>query len=183
MDKKLQGKLVLSDEMTQYAAIDRLKGKLIVSCQAEKHEPLYPAACMLAMVESVINGGAEGLRMAGGYHIREARKSTNLPIIGLTKPEKIPPNYKELVYITPCFSDAEGLRASGADIIAIDGTQRNRPAETLEELVDLIHSKLNCPVMADISTFEEGVYANDCNRDWWCLWPIERVNVPQQSNQ
>ncbi|VVA41662.1 PREDICTED: ubiquitin-like-specific, partial [Prunus dulcis] len=30
--------------------------------------------------------------------------------------------------------------------------------------------------------YEEGVYANNCSRDWWCPWPIERVDVPQQSN-
>ncbi|BBN68936.1 hypothetical protein Prudu_651S000100 [Prunus dulcis] len=31
--------------------------------------------------------------------------------------------------------------------------------------------------------YEEGVYANNCSRDWWCPWPIERVDVPQQSNE
>ncbi|BBG96661.1 hypothetical protein Prudu_005524 [Prunus dulcis] len=30
--------------------------------------------------------------------------------------------------------------------------------------------------------YEEGVYTNDCNRDWWCRWPIERVDVPQQGD-
>ncbi|KAI5324741.1 hypothetical protein L3X38_033814 [Prunus dulcis] len=34
-----------------------------------------------------------------------------------------------------------------------------------------------------IDFYEEGFYANDCSRDWWCPWPIERVDVPQQSNQ
>ncbi|KAI5327394.1 hypothetical protein L3X38_026790 [Prunus dulcis] len=31
--------------------------------------------------------------------------------------------------------------------------------------------------------YEKGVYANNCSRDWWCPWPIERVDVPQQSNE
>ncbi|CAL2255649.1 unnamed protein product [Prunus armeniaca] len=31
--------------------------------------------------------------------------------------------------------------------------------------------------------YEEGVYANECTRDWWCPWPIHRVDVPQQANQ
>ncbi|CAL8078153.1 unnamed protein product [Prunus armeniaca] len=30
--------------------------------------------------------------------------------------------------------------------------------------------------------YEEGVYANECTRDWWCPWPIHRVDVPQQAN-
>ncbi|XP_034223750.1 uncharacterized protein LOC117633975 [Prunus dulcis] len=34
-----------------------------------------------------------------------------------------------------------------------------------------------------IDFYEEGVYANNCSRDWWCPWPIERVDVPQQSNE
>ncbi|CAL8162340.1 unnamed protein product [Prunus armeniaca] len=31
--------------------------------------------------------------------------------------------------------------------------------------------------------YEEGVYANECTRDWWCPWPIHHVDVPQQANQ
>ncbi|CAL9001175.1 unnamed protein product [Prunus brigantina] len=31
--------------------------------------------------------------------------------------------------------------------------------------------------------YEECVYANECTRDWWCPWPIHRVDVPQQANQ
>ncbi|CAL8175228.1 unnamed protein product [Prunus armeniaca] len=31
--------------------------------------------------------------------------------------------------------------------------------------------------------YEEGVYANECTRDWWCPWPIHRVDVPQQAIQ
>ncbi|XP_020412953.1 uncharacterized protein LOC109947404 [Prunus persica] len=34
-----------------------------------------------------------------------------------------------------------------------------------------------------IDFYEEGVYVNNCSRDWWCPWPIERVDVPQQSNE
>ncbi|KAI5327739.1 hypothetical protein L3X38_027135 [Prunus dulcis] len=34
-----------------------------------------------------------------------------------------------------------------------------------------------------IDFYEEGVYANNCTRDWWCPWPIDLVDVPQQSNE
>ncbi|KAI5341889.1 hypothetical protein L3X38_009764 [Prunus dulcis] len=34
-----------------------------------------------------------------------------------------------------------------------------------------------------IDFYEDGVYANNCTRDWWCPWPIDRVDVPQQSNE
>jgi N-acylglucosamine-6-phosphate 2-epimerase len=114
---------------------------------------------MIAMVKSVINGGAGGLRLAGEYHIKAIRDITNLPIIGITKPNKIPVNFKEIVYITPDFTNARKVKNAGADIIAIDATMREHPEETLEELINIIHKDLNCPVMADISTLQEGLNA------------------------
>ena len=78
--------------------INKLKGKIIVSSQAMPGEPFYDETCMQAMMQSVINGGAAGLRVAGARDVRNAKKLTNVPVIGITKPEKIPANYKELVY-------------------------------------------------------------------------------------
>ena len=43
---------------------------------------------------------------------------------------------------------------------------------------DIVKEELNT-----IDFYEEGVYANNYSRDWWCPWPIERVDVPQQSNE
>ncbi|KAI5345954.1 hypothetical protein L3X38_013831 [Prunus dulcis] len=50
-----------------------------------------------------------------------------------------------------------------------------------EELAPLSITLPN--LLNTIDFYEEGVYANNCSRDWWCPWPIERVDVPQQSNQ
>ncbi|CAL2241528.1 unnamed protein product [Prunus armeniaca] len=56
------------------------------------------------------------------------------------------------------------------------------PDEMLNE--ELAPLSITIPnLLNTIDFYEEGVYANDCSRDWWCLWPIERVDVPQQSNQ
>ncbi|KAI5351724.1 hypothetical protein L3X38_004615 [Prunus dulcis] len=56
------------------------------------------------------------------------------------------------------------------------------PDEILkEELAPLSITISN--LLNTIDFYEEGVYTNDCSRDWWCPWPIERVDVPQQSNQ
>jgi N-acylglucosamine-6-phosphate 2-epimerase len=64
------------------------------------------------------------------------------------------------VYITPTFSAAEAIAAAGADVIAIDATWRQRPdGESLTEIVSRIKNELKLPVMADISTFEEGLNA------------------------
>ncbi|CAL8087033.1 unnamed protein product [Prunus armeniaca] len=56
------------------------------------------------------------------------------------------------------------------------------PYEILKE--ELASLSITIPnLLNTIDFYEEGVYANDCSRDWWCPWSIERVNVPQQSNQ
>ncbi|BBN68268.1 hypothetical protein Prudu_356S000100 [Prunus dulcis] len=56
------------------------------------------------------------------------------------------------------------------------------PDEILKE--ELAPLSITIPnLLNTIDFYEEGVYANNCSRDWWCLWPIERVDVPQQSNQ
>ncbi|MEW5820497.1 MAG: N-acetylmannosamine-6-phosphate 2-epimerase [Cyanobacteriota bacterium] len=140
-----------------YSIIEKLRNKIIVSCQASANEPFYADECMIAMVKSVIIGGAGALRLAGARHIKAVKSISGLPVIGITKPEVIPDNYKEIVYITPAFEDAKSIRDAGCDIIAIDSTERKRPRENLKELIDLIHNKLQCPVMADISTYEEGI--------------------------
>ena len=144
--------------------IERLKHKLIISVQAAKDEPLYEEAALTAMMKSVINGGAAGLRLAGARDIRNAKKFFKVPVIGLSKPDKLPDNWKEIVYITPELKDAERLIKAGADIIALDGTMRPRPKESLKEILDYIKSE-NKPAMADISNFEEGVKARELGFD------------------
>ena len=135
--------------------IDDLKGKIIVSCQAMSGEPLYEENCMLAMMSSVVNGGAAGLRVAGGRDVRNAKKYFNLPVIGLTKPEKLPENWREVVYITPTIKGVDDLIDAGADIIAFDGTLRERKSG-LNDYIIRIHSSGRL-AMADISTLDEGV--------------------------
>lgn len=136
--------------------LDILKGKIIVSCQAMPDEPLYKEECMLGMMASVINGGASGLRVAGTRDVKNA-KTFGVPVIGLTKPNKLPDNWKEVVYITPSLDEVNELIDAGADIIAFDGTSRPRKNNcTLLDIINRIHiaGKL---AMADISTLEEGL--------------------------
>ncbi len=136
--------------------IEELKGKVVVSSQAMPDEPLYKEDCMLAMMASVVNGGAGGLRVAGARDVRNAKKHFNIPVIGLTKPEKLPENWKEIVYITPGLKEVQALIDAGADVIAFDGTSREHDNCTLEEIIKLIH-KFDRLAMADISTVEEGI--------------------------
>lgn len=134
--------------------IKKLKGKVIISCQASFGEPFYQEDAMLAMMHSIVNGGAEGLRLAGARDIKNAKKLFNLPVIGITKPDIIPKNYAELVYITPTIEDAHLVIDAGADIVAFDGTSRPRK-DSLIDMVNFIKREGRLS-MADISTYQEG---------------------------
>lgn len=133
-----------------------LKNKIIVSVQAMPDEPLYEESAMLAMIQSVINGGAGALRLAGARDIKNVKKLyPKLPVIGITKPDKIPENFMDVVYITPTIADVQKIIDAGADIVAFDATMRPRPNnETLKDIIECIksHGKL---AMADIATYEE----------------------------
>lgn len=145
--------------------LNRIKGTVVISVQAMPNEPLYLEQCMIGMMKSVVNGGAGALRLAGARDVKNAKKLFNLPIIGLTKPNIIPKNYKELVYITPNIKDVIELVEAGADVIATDATQRKRPNnEKLQDLIKYIHINKRL-AMADISTLEEGLNAKDLGAD------------------
>ena len=143
----------------------KLKGVVVVSVQAMPTEPLYLEKCMIAMMKSVVNGGAGALRVAGARDVKNAKQLFNIPVIGLTKPSQIPKNWKEIVYITPTVKDVIELVEAGADIVAFDGTQRPRPnGEKLEDLIRYIHVNKRL-AMADISTVEEGIKAKEAGAD------------------
>lgn len=145
--------------------INRLKGKVVVSVQAMPSEPLYLEKCMVAMMKSVIKGGAGALRVAGARDVKNAKRLFEVPVIGLTKPDIIPANWQEIVYITPTLKEVIELVEAGADIIAFDGTMRPRPnGAKLEEIIKYI--KINKKIsMADISTLEEAQNAEKLGAD------------------
>jgi N-acylglucosamine-6-phosphate 2-epimerase len=148
--------------------VERLQGVLVVSCQAAEGEPLCHPSHILALSLSAITGGAGGLRLEGGQNIEVVRPFTRLPIIGLSKNDEIPESERlNNVYITGTFEEAEELAEAGADIIALDATPRKRPNNVkLETLIERIHKDLNKPVLADISTYEEGLEAAKMGADF-----------------
>ena len=143
--------------------LKQLKNKIIVSVQAMPDEPFYKEDCMLAMMQSVVNGGAGGLRVAGIRDVKNAKKFFKVPVIGITKPDKLLENWQEVVYITPTLSDVEKLIDVGADIIAFDGTLRSRECP-LEVMIEKIHAAKRL-AMADIATYEEGLNCAGVNVD------------------
>lgn len=144
-----------------------LRDGLIVSCQAPADSPLAEPRIIAAMAIAAIAQGAVAVRINTPAHIQAVRKlqkqshQPHLPIIGLWK--QVLGDYP--VYITPRFADAAAVALAGADIIALDATERSRP-EPLKPLIERIHTELKKPVMADIDTLgaaKEAVAAGaDC---------------------
>ncbi|MCX7918462.1 MAG: N-acetylmannosamine-6-phosphate 2-epimerase [bacterium] len=142
--------------------LEKLKGGLIVSCQARPDEPFYGSQYMALFAKSAELGGAVGIRANTPADIQAIRQTVSLPIIGLYKIQT--PGFD--VYITPSKQAAEQVAAAGADIIAIDATLRSRASgESVKEIIEYIHRTLNKLVMADISTLEEGVAAEQSGAD------------------
>lgn len=149
------------------AVLEKLKNGVIVSVQASQGEPLDRPEYLCAMAEAALNGGACGMRMAQPRNIRYFReRHPEVPVIGITKPEKIPNNAVELVYITPTFSEIASI-ADCCDIAALDATLRPRPnGETLAEIVDKVRAAFPALLlMADIATLEEGLNAEKLGFD------------------
>ncbi|MCY3979352.1 MAG: N-acetylmannosamine-6-phosphate 2-epimerase [Chloroflexi bacterium] len=127
-----------------------VKGKLIVSCQALEDEPLHGAAVMAKMALAAKIGGAAAIRANGPADIGAIKQMVDLPVIGLYK------QGGSGVYITPTFAAAAEIAEAGADIIALDCTDRPRPdGASVCELIERIQRELRLPAFADVSTLAE----------------------------
>jgi N-acylglucosamine-6-phosphate 2-epimerase len=143
--------------------IQILKNGLIVSCQAPSDSPLHHPLVIAAMAQASINQGAVAVRIDSPAHIEAVRRQNPTTIIiGLWKQQL--PDCE--VYITPQFTHAARVADAGADIIAIDATQRHRPeGETVETIIAQIHSELGKLVMADVDTIENAIAAKQAGAD------------------
>lgn len=143
--------------------LKQLQSNLIVSCQAPKDSPLYHPDMIATIAQACVNRGAKGLRIDTPTHIKAVRKLLpNIPIIGLWKQTEL----NSEVYITPRFEDAVAVSEAGADIIAIDATERVRPNdEQMPEIVSQIQQKLGRLVMADIDTLENAIASYNAGVD------------------
>ena len=145
---------------------DRLKGALVVSCQASPGNALDDTDTICRIARDALKNGATGLRINSPEHIAAIRRYTDVPIIGIQK------RYRDgQLFITPDFDSASGLAAAGASIIALDCTGRTNGHAwsrdtSFQELIESIHDKLSLPVMADIATLDEARAAAAAGADF-----------------
>lgn len=141
----------------------KVKNKLIVSVQALEDEPLHSSFIMGRMARAVTQSGASGIRANTIEDIKEIKKESNLPIIGIIKK-----NYEgSEVYITPTKKEIKELINIGVDVVALDARNLKRLKEnSLDELLKfgrkISHSTL---FMADCSNLEEAIFANKLGFD------------------
>nr|BFE84249.1 hypothetical protein GCM10020093_068500 [Planobispora longispora] len=137
-----------------------LRGRLVVSCQAYPGEPMRHPDTMRRVAQAVAAGGAAGIRAQGLEDLRLIRAALDLPLIGLWK------DGDGDVFITPTLDHALAVAGTGADVVALDATGRPRPdGRTLAEIVRAVHERTGRLVMADVSTYEEGVAAAEAGAD------------------
>jgi N-acylglucosamine-6-phosphate 2-epimerase len=141
--------------------LDRLRGRLIVSCQALPESPLRDPAMIAALAQCAERGGAAGVRVDGPDDVAAVRRAVAIPIIGIHKIRGISP-----VYITPTFEAGRAIAGAGAEIVAVQATQeRQATADRLAELIARLQRECRVVVMADVSTLQEGVDAAAAGAD------------------
>lgn len=143
-------------------AVMALQGRLIVSCQATAGDPTYGPHFMAAFARAAQIGGAAGIRASGPDDIRAIKAATGLPVIGIQKL----PGADGRTLITPSLEAAAPLVAAGADIVALDATDRPRPGGLAAGLlIARLCAELRVPIMADVEWAAEGFAAVDAGAD------------------
>lgn len=142
--------------------LERIRGGLIVSCQARKGWPMYGSNIMAAFAKAAEVGGAVGIRATGKDNLQAIKETVNLPLIGINK---VFGDYP--VYITPTYESAKEILEVGIEIIALDCTDRTRPND--EKYPDIIRkireNYEDVLIMAEVSTIEEAYKASKCDID------------------
>lgn len=138
------------------ALFDSLRGGLIVSCQAPEGSPLREPYILARIAQAAEDAGAVAIRAEGLANVEAIKKEVSLPVIGLIKRATNSP-----IYITPDIIDVTDLANSGADIIAVDATERLREGDVTasEFLAQAVEAVGPLPIMADIDSVSSALAA------------------------
>ena len=144
--------------------MERIKGKLVVSCQALPHEPLHSSFIIGRMALAAREGGAAGIRANTVEDVLEIRRNVDLPVIGIIKRDY--PGCD--VYITPTMDEVAALVEAGVEIVAMDATAARRPdGRSLAEFFGEVRRRYPSQrFMADCSTVGEAAAADRLGFDY-----------------
>ena len=129
--------------------LKRFENALVVSCQPVEGSPMQRTDIIVAMALAAESAGADALRIEGAANVAAVKAKVSVPVIGIIKCE----NADSPVVITANLNDIDALVVAGADVIAVDATDRKRPVPVNV----LIHRILASDVlaMADCSTGDD----------------------------
>lgn len=145
------------------SVVARLRGGLIVSVQVrDAASPLNDPDTIARLARAAVDAGAVAIR-AGGIgglpHLNAVRVAISVPLIGLRKVGR------SGVYITPTVADAIAIADSGAEIVAVDGTDRPRPdGNDLPATIRAVHEHGKL-VLADVASYADGIAAATAGAD------------------
>ncbi|MDO5690058.1 MAG: N-acetylmannosamine-6-phosphate 2-epimerase [Tissierellia bacterium] len=145
--------------------IEGLQGGLVVSCQALPGEPMFTEEghVMPLFAKAAMEAGAVGIRASSGRDIRQIKEIVDLPVIGLVKK-----SYGDAPqYITVTLREVEEVLEAGAEIVAVDATDRPRhDGKTIATYFAEIRRHFpHVLLMADIATYAEGILAWELGAD------------------
>jgi N-acylglucosamine-6-phosphate 2-epimerase len=134
-------------------ALERMRGGLVVSVQAAADSPLAAPGHLAAIARAVEAGGAVGIRTEGVDATRAIRDAVAVPVIGLVK--RHAPGSE--VYITPELEDALAVADAGAELVAVDATERPRADGTSgPDFVAAVSAELPGRIVADVDQASAG---------------------------
>ncbi|MEU0150849.1 N-acetylmannosamine-6-phosphate 2-epimerase [Micromonospora fulviviridis] len=143
--------------------LDDLAGGLIVSCQPlpdDPDDPMRDPYVQARVAAAAVRGGAAGIRANGPADVTAIRAAVPVPVIGLYKAGSAD------VFITPTAAHALEVAAAGAQVVAVDATDRPRPdGRTFADTVRALRAHSDALVLADVSTVAEGLAAVDAGAD------------------
>ncbi|GAC1546920.1 MAG: N-acetylmannosamine-6-phosphate 2-epimerase [Candidatus Velthaea sp.] len=134
------------------SVLERLRGGLIVSVQAEADSLLNTPQTIALLARVAEANGAAGVRIEGAARIAAVRTAVDIPVIGIVKRayEGFGP------YITVTEREIGEAAGAGADIIAFDATGRQRPTGLdVAALCAAVRTAGALP-MADCATLADG---------------------------
>ena len=156
--------------MDKQKLIDSLKNGLIVSCQTEPHDIIHEENRTVVMFAKAAEwGGAVAIRSNSVEQVRLIREAVKLPIIGLEKRvyDGFGIETATDVIITPTVEDAVALYNAGAEIIAVDCTQRLNPWGKMRyEIIPEIKKAIpDAIILADVDNTESALIAEKYGAD------------------
>lgn len=144
-----------------HPVLEALRGGLIASAQAYPGEPMRDPRTMDQVAQACVRGGAVGIRAQGLADLDLIGQHVEVPVIGLWK------DGHDGVFITPTLRHAVAVAATGCQIVALDGTRRERPdGLSLESTVaGLRQASPRTLIMADCGSLHDAQAAQDAGVD------------------